>query len=113
MALDRIVPGGAWSVRFAYASGDAYDVTAALCVLTLDAPDGSARITKTYNPAGGSSTGVSVDGDGIIYTLSATDTETMKPGKWVVYVQLGSGPSVPVPTAPNTVTVENPPYGAL
>ena len=118
MALDPLVPGGAWTVDLDYSSGDAYTPSDHRCLLILDSPArplGGVRITKEYLPAGGSSTGVSAVGSAVRFTLSPTDTAAAAGygGLWRLFIFVGADDAqYPlVPTVTGQVLVDVPPQG--
>ena len=97
MALDPIIPGAAWTVQLDYASGDAYTPSDHRTILVLDGPaatatTGTVRVSKVYDPAGGSDAGAVAVGTAVRFTLSPTDTTACDGhgGPWQVTVCVGA-----------------------
>lgn len=125
MGLDPVVAGTQYTLALSWQSGDAYVPSAHRAQLTLDSPVGTPaaavqRITRAYDPAGGSDAGVSAVGDDVWFTLSPADTAAMgaAPGNWTVVAAVGPSatqtPLVPVPPrAWAMLPVYAPPGGAV
>jgi hypothetical protein len=113
MALDRLIPGTAYGVD--YADTDA-DATANRCLFVFDSPSGAIRITKVYDPSGGSDSGVTTSGTTVMCDLSPTETAGMaEAGMWSVYVAVGAvgEQSAVLPVVSKVLQVEVPPVGVL
>lgn len=122
MALDRLVPGAQYTLRFAKTSGDDPVPSSRRCLLVLDAPEfpagpSPARLTLEYLPGGGDP-GTSADGDDVLFVLSPDFTAQMgaRSGVWSVYILVGDETVQDAILAQKTsavLTVERPPDGVL
>jgi hypothetical protein len=106
MALTRLVPGGAWAVVFER-KDVTYPTPASRRALFVFDPPASApasvqRISKVYDPAGGSDPECTVSGTDVVCTLTPADTRLMadSPGLWSVYILVGAA-AAQSPVLPN------------
>jgi hypothetical protein len=94
MSIATAVPGCRLALLLRRKSGDAFTPSDYRVQITLDSPpglSGTVRLNKVYNPAGGSDTGASADGDNVLFEFSPEETAPMAayPGSWSAVVAIG------------------------
>ncbi len=119
--LNPVVPGNIRSVSLRLKFGDPFTPSANRVQFTLDSPPllpgDRLRITKVFNPLGGSDSGVSAVGDEVVLTLTPTETAGMAdyPGDWSIVVSVGPANSQAalIPRRWAILPVYTPPGGAV
>ena len=120
MSLAPLIPGAQWTARLRYVSGTAYVPSAHRVLLVIDSPSNPTpqlRLSKVFNPAGGSDTGASADGNDVLFTFAPDETAEAVGygGQWTVYTFVGDadGQSYLVPTTTDKLRVISPAGGVV
>ena len=120
MALDPLVPGTQYQISLEWVSGDAYVPSNFRTRIDLDSPKKyptGLRLSKVFDPGGGSDSGAAASGNDVVFTFTPTETATMEcfPGVWSVLASVGSPTTqtLLVPVVWDNLTVRTPTQGAL